>query len=90
MGLCDIGPTILSSLYFYFDPDHARRGLGVFGALSEIALARRRGLKWYYLGYWVNGCSAMQYKADYRPHQILHTDGQWRAPDESPAPDLLP
>jgi arginine-tRNA-protein transferase len=78
IGLCDIGPTILSSLYFYFDPEAAHRSLGVFGALNEIALARHAGLPWYYLGYWVKGCISMQYKADYRPHEILHPDGLWR------------
>jgi arginine-tRNA-protein transferase len=83
VGLCDVGPTILSSLYFYFDPDHASRSLGVFGALTEIELARRHGLRWYYLGYWVNGCASMQYKADYRPHEILHPDGLWRPGGES-------
>lgn len=78
VGLCDVGPTCLSSIYFYFDPDHARRSLGVFGALTEIQYARRLGLPWYYMGYWVEGCQSMQYKSDYRPHQILHPDGQWR------------
>jgi arginine-tRNA-protein transferase len=77
VGLCDIGPTILSSLYFYFDPAEAHRGLGVFGALNEIAMARRAGLRWYYLGYWVKGCPSMGYKADYHPHEILHPDGIW-------------
>jgi arginine-tRNA-protein transferase len=86
VGLCDIGPTILSSLYFYFDPAHAHRSLGVFGALNEIALARRAGLSWYYLGYWVNGCASMQYKADYHPHEILYPDGIWRPENKIAAP----
>jgi arginine-tRNA-protein transferase len=80
VGICDISPgESLSSVYFYHDPAHRKRGLGVFGALTEIAFAQSLRLPYYYLGYWVPGCRAMDYKADYRPHEILHPDGVWRA-----------
>lgn len=78
VGICDVCPRSLSSVYFYFDPDHARRGLGTFGVLSEIDFARQRRIPYYYLGYWVDGCPTMQYKSSYHPCEILHTDGQWR------------
>lgn len=79
VGICDLCPTALSSVYFYFDPDHRRRGLGTFGALFEIGFARQHGLPYYYLGYWVDGCGAMEYKRNFRPNQILQTDGAWRS-----------
>ena len=78
VGICDVCPESLSSGYFYFDPDHARRGLGTFGALYEIAEARRRGVPWYYLGYWISGCETMQYKNTFRPCEVLYGDGVWR------------
>ena len=78
VGICDLCPSSLSSVYFYFDPDHRQRGLGTFGALCEIDLARARGLGYYYLGYWVHGCAAMDYKRRFRPNEILQTDGTWR------------
>jgi arginine-tRNA-protein transferase len=77
VGICDRSKQSLSSVYFYFDPAHARRGLGTFGALHEIAVARDAGIPFYYLGYWVRGCAAMEYKANFRPNQVLLPDGRW-------------
>lgn len=78
VGIVDVTPVCLSSVYFYFDPRHARRSLGVFSALREIDECRRRGLPWWYIGYYVRGCAKMSYKADYAPHELLHPDGAWR------------
>ena len=78
VGICDASSRALSSVYFYFDPAEARRGLGTFGALYEIDAARRLGMSHYYLGYWVAGCGAMRYKASFRPCEVLDTDGVWR------------
>ena len=78
VGLCDVSPKFLSSVYFYFDPDDSRRGLGTFGALYEINFARRNRIPHYYLGYWVGGCATMEYKAQFRPNELLGPDGIWR------------
>jgi arginine-tRNA-protein transferase len=78
VGICDLCSHSLSSVYFYHDPSARQRGLGVYSALKEIEFARTAGISYYYLGYWVDGCQTMQYKADYRPCEILHPDGQWR------------
>lgn len=78
VGICDVCPESFSSVYFYHDPAEARRGLGTFGALVEIDDARRMGIPYYYLGYWVDGCRAMQYKGSFRPNELLHPDGVWR------------
>jgi arginine-tRNA-protein transferase len=82
VGICDICPQSLSSVYFYFDPPEAERSLGTFGAIYEIDFAGDQGIPNYYLGYWVSGCAAMQYKANFRPCEVLHTDGVWRSLDE--------
>lgn len=84
VGICDLSDAALSSVYFYHDPAEASRGLGTFGALHEIADARARGLSHYYLGYWIDGCGAMAYKASYRPYELLQPDGVWRAGDDCP------
>ena len=68
----------LSSVYFYYDPDSSRRGLGTFGVLYEIETAAGLGIPYYYLGYWVAGCRTMQYKSDFRPAEVLDPDGAWR------------
>ena len=78
VGICDRCPKSLSTVYFYFDPDDRARGLGTFGALNELAFAREHGMRYYYLGYWVKGCGAMEYKRNFRPNEVLQSDGVWR------------
>ena len=77
VGICDVDDESLSSVYFYFDPETAARGLGTFGALQELAYANTTGRRWYYLGFWVRDCSAMAYKSRFQPHQLLREDGIW-------------
>ncbi len=77
-GICDVTPRALSTVYFYFDPEESKRGLGTFSALIEIETARRLDLAHYYLGYWVPGCRKMEYKSAIGPHELLGIDG-WTA-----------
>jgi arginine-tRNA-protein transferase len=79
VGLCDICPQSISSVYFYFDPEESRRGLGTFSSLHEVDFARKHNIPFYYLGYFIRGCGAMNYKAQFRPCELLHPDGVWRA-----------
>jgi arginine-tRNA-protein transferase len=65
-----------SSVYFAFDPDEARRSLGVYSVFAESAILRSLGKRWYYLGFWVSACRKMAYKSGFRPHQIAK-DGEW-------------
>ncbi len=85
VGVCDVSKESLSSVYFYFDPAEAKRGLGTFGVLWEMEFARRENIAWYYLGYWVAGCGAMKYKAGFGPHEILGEDGAWRGTESGAA-----
>lgn len=80
VGIVDVCPEALSSVYFFFDPAHARRSLGIFGALMEIEECRRRGLTYWYIGYYVRDCRQMNYKAQFRPHELLSEDGKWVRP----------
>ncbi len=77
VGICDLTDRSLSSVYFYFDPDDPRRGLGTFGAMHEIEFARQWGRRWYHLGYWIAGCKTMAYKSNFGPNQRLATTGVW-------------
>ncbi|HET8551421.1 MAG TPA: arginyltransferase [Gammaproteobacteria bacterium] len=67
----------LSAVYTFFEPGEADRGLGNYAILTEIDAARRDGLSWLYLGYWVGESEKMHYKNRFRPHEILTADG-WR------------
>ena len=65
----------LSAVYTYFDPALARRSLGTFAILWQIEEARRRGLRWLYLGYWIEGSRKMAYKDRFRPFERFGPDG---------------
>lgn len=77
-GVYDATPRALSAVYFYFDPGLEARSPGVLNVLWLVEECRRRGLPWLYLGYHVRGSPKMQYKAGYRPHEVLGDDGEWR------------
>jgi leucyl-tRNA---protein transferase len=76
--LTEITPNIVSGIYHYHDPDRRERGLGTFAMLQTLELARRLGKPYAYFGYYVADCASMNYKAKFRPCQILDTDGVWR------------
>ena len=59
-------------------PNASARSLGTASALHEIGFAREHGIRYYHLGYWVAGSPTMDYKAKYRPHEVLDPDGVWR------------
>jgi arginine-tRNA-protein transferase len=71
IGLVDIVPSGLSSIYFYHDPALRGSAVGVFSILTEIDVCRQLGIEFLYLGYWISRCPSMAYKADYRPHELL-------------------
>jgi arginine-tRNA-protein transferase len=68
----------LSAMYFFYDPGQRHRSLGTFNVLSIIAAARSRNLPYVYLGYYVEGCRSLEYKARFRPNEIIGDDGAWR------------
>lgn len=78
-GILDETPAAASSVYFAYDPELSERRLGVFSLLYEIDWCRRTGREHLYLGLWVEGCQAMRYKADYRPHELLVAGNGWEA-----------
>jgi leucyl-tRNA---protein transferase len=79
VGYVDVLPDGLSAIYFFHDPEERHRSLGTFNVLSVIDSARQRGLPWVYLGYYVEGCGSVEYKARFRPNEVLHPDGTWQA-----------
>jgi arginine-tRNA-protein transferase len=72
----------LSAVYSFFAPDQERRSLGTYTILWLIERARRSGLPYVYLGYWVPDSRKMAYKARFRPSEIL-VGGTWRTLTEA-------
>ncbi len=76
VAVMDHLPGALSAVYTFYEPSLARRGLGTHMILRQIELAREWRYDWLYLGYWIDGCQRMDYKAEFRPHDI-HTPTGW-------------
>ncbi len=71
VDLIDIVDDGISSIYFYYDPDYADISLGTYSLLYQIEIAKKLGLPYIYLGYWVDGCKAFAYKENFQPQEIL-------------------
>lgn len=76
VAITDRASDSLSSVYCYYDPLHAKLGLGTYSILKQIELARQWGLRWVYLGLFVVGSESMAYKATFVPNEQL-IDGAW-------------
>ncbi|MCK4872255.1 MAG: arginyltransferase [Phycisphaerales bacterium] len=83
VGILDVTPSCLSSVYFYFDPQERSRSLGTLSVLCEIELCQKLSKRYYHLGHWVVGARTMDYKAKFGPHELLGTDHVWRSPDQA-------
>lgn len=81
VAITDRASDSLSSVYCYYDPEHANLGIGTYSILKQIELARASGLRWVYLGLYVVGSEAMAYKATFVPNEQL-VGGEWVRFDE--------
>ena len=79
-ALTDVLGNGLSMVYSFFDPDESQRGLGSYMILDHINRARKMGLPYVYLGYWVKGSPKMNYKTRFKPQEHLTMSG-WERVD---------
>ena len=70
----------LSAVYTFYNPEFTERSLGTYAILLEIEKARELGLKWLYLGYWINGCKKMSYKNNFNPLEYYINNAWTLAP----------
>lgn len=71
VDLVDFLEDGISSIYFFYDPDFAHLSLGRLSIYEQIMLAKEYQREWIYLGYYVENCQSLKYKASYTPYQIL-------------------
>jgi arginine-tRNA-protein transferase len=74
-ALCDRLADGISMVYSFFEPEAYKRGLGTYMILDHIAHAKRLGLPYVYLGYWISGSTKMSYKRRFQPQQQLTASG---------------
>ncbi|KAI4144791.1 MAG: hypothetical protein LQ340_006532 [Diploschistes diacapsis] len=86
LGVLDLMPHCVSSVYLIYHQDFNRWEFGKLSALREIAMAIEEGYRYYYMGYYIHSCTKMKYKRDFRPTYVLDPESyEWNLFDE----DLL-
>jgi len=66
----------LSMIYSFFETENEDRpSMGNYIIMDHILRARKSGLPYVYLGYWVEGSRRMQYKVRYQPLERLGPGG---------------
>ncbi|KAH9507257.1 Arginyl-tRNA--protein transferase 1 [Bulinus truncatus] len=93
VGVIDILPSCVSSVYLYYDPEYSFLGLGVYSALRELALVRRLhqyvpDLKYYYMGFYIHSCPKMRYKGQFSPSFLACPESYTWVPIELCRPKL--
>ena len=78
VGVLDILPRSISSVYLFYDPAYAFLQMGKVSAIRELALVkqvqRKKGMsavQYYNLGLYIHSCRKMRYKAEYQPAELL-------------------
>lgn len=71
IGVIDILPRCVSSVYLIWHPDYAKLTMGKVAAMHEIALTIKLDKPYYYLGFYIHNCIKMKYKGNFQPSFIL-------------------
>ncbi|NRB12825.1 MAG: arginyltransferase [Rhizobiales bacterium] len=80
VALTDIMSDGLSMVYSFFEPSMAKLSLGTYIILDHIQKAQQENIPHIYLGYYIDGCQNMEYKAKFTPQELF--DGlKWRPAD---------
>ncbi|MCP4185249.1 MAG: arginyltransferase [Hyphomicrobiales bacterium] len=74
VALSDVLADGLSMVYSFFDVDEKHNSLGSYMILDHIFRARKLGLPYLYLGFWIEQSPKMSYKTRFKPQQHLIAD----------------
>ncbi|KAJ1658716.1 Arginyl-tRNA--protein transferase 1 [Dispira simplex] len=92
VGVIDILPSSVTSVYLFYEPEYHFLSLGRYCALREIAFTKRLRaayphllgrLNYYVMGLYIHNCPKMRYKGTFHPSELLDpVTYQWRPLDE--------
>ena len=93
VGVVDLLPRYVSSVYVFYDPAIMFLSPGVVSALYELAYTRQLhalapSVAVYCMGYYVHNCQKMRYKGQYRPSFLLCPETYRWQPIEKCVPKL--
>ncbi len=86
VSVLDLVNDGLSSVYTFYDATIANASYGTYGVLWQIEKAKELGLRYVYLGYYIEKSRKMSYKALFKPIEGL-IDGQWKLLERSESPE---
>lgn len=78
IGIFDEIGDAVSAVYFYFSQSIAHLSPGTFNILVLIDWAKQNGLQYFYPGFYIPTCKAMNYKTNFGPYEIKRAgQAQW-------------
>ncbi|MEO3678792.1 arginyltransferase [Rheinheimera fenheensis] len=78
VSIVDETDDALSAVYTFYQPAVSQLSPGILAILFLLQAAMQRQKKWLYLGYQIDACQKMAYKAAFLPQQRF-IQGQWRS-----------
>lgn len=76
VGVLDLTPEVMSSVYLFYDPEFEFLSPGTLCALREIEYIKQiqqsesPSFKYYYLGLYFQDCPKSVYKSNFKPSQV--------------------
>ncbi|WP_163930810.1 arginyltransferase [Paraferrimonas sp. SM1919] len=72
VGVFDQLALGLSAVYSFFEPEYESYSIGKLSVLQAIKQCQKMSLPFMYLGYYIEPCSKMNYKTQFKPHQLYN------------------
>ena len=61
----------LSAVYTFFYTEEKSASYGTYSICWQLDLCKKLGLRYLYLGYWIENSKKMSYKKSFRPLEVL-------------------
>ena len=67
VALGDHTSNTFSAIYTFYYAEDSKLSLGTFSILKQLEFCQQKGVKFFYLGYYIGENQSLKYKGDFRP-----------------------